>query len=142
MYSHILLATDGSDCSLKAATQAVGLAAVSKARLTVLYACCPEFYLDKDEKKNFVAKGKATAQKAFDALSATAKANKLPASKLELVFKEGKRASNTIVDVAKKGKADLIVLGSHGHSGLSRLMLGSVANEVVMQAKCAILIAK
>ncbi len=142
MYSHILLATDGSDCSLKAATQAVELAAVSKAKLTVLYACCPEFYLDKNEKANFVAKGKATAQAAFDTLQASAKARKLPASKLELVFKEGKRASNTIIDVAKKGKAELIVLGSHGHSGLSRLMLGSVANEVVMQAKCAILVAK
>ena len=47
-----------------------------------------------------------------------------------------------LVDVAKKEHADLVVLGSHGHSGLGRLLLGSVASHVVAHAPCSVLVIK
>jgi nucleotide-binding universal stress UspA family protein len=43
-----------------------------------------------------------------------------------------------IVDEAAEWGADLIVLGSHGHTGLKRLLLGSVAHAVVTHAPCSV----
>jgi nucleotide-binding universal stress UspA family protein len=44
-----------------------------------------------------------------------------------------------IVDAAKRLKADLIVMGTHGRTGMSRLLLGSVAELVVRHAECPVL---
>jgi nucleotide-binding universal stress UspA family protein len=43
-----------------------------------------------------------------------------------------------IVDEAAEWGADLIVVGSHGHTGLTRLLLGSVAQSVVAHAPCSV----
>ena len=45
---------------------------------------------------------------------------------------------STIVDEAKEWGADLIVLGSHGHTGITRWLLGSVAQSVVSHAPCSV----
>lgn len=50
-------------------------------------------------------------------------------------------AVDLIEQVASKAKVDLIVLGSHGSSGLDRLVLGSVAESVLRKAACPVLIA-
>jgi universal stress protein A len=47
-----------------------------------------------------------------------------------------------IVNLADKEKADLIVIGSHGRTGLSRLLMGSVAEAVVRLANCPVLTVK
>jgi len=47
-----------------------------------------------------------------------------------------------IVDEAKAWGADLVVVGSHGRTGLSKLFLGSVATHVVAQAPCNVLVVK
>jgi nucleotide-binding universal stress UspA family protein len=44
----------------------------------------------------------------------------------------------TLIDVA--AGADLVVVGSHGRTGLSRLVLGSVANGVVQHASCPVVV--
>ncbi len=51
-------------------------------------------------------------------------------------------AAATILDVATETGCDLIVMGTHGRTGLSRLLLGSVAEEVVRKAPCPVLTAK
>jgi nucleotide-binding universal stress UspA family protein len=45
-----------------------------------------------------------------------------------------------IVDYAAKIGADLIVMGSHGHSGVRRLLLGSVAEKVLHRTPCPVLV--
>ncbi len=47
-----------------------------------------------------------------------------------------------IVHAARAAKADLIVMGSHGRSGLAKLMLGSVASYVLSHAPCSVLVVK
>ena len=49
---------------------------------------------------------------------------------------------STLVEEAKRTQADLIVVGSHGRSGISRLLLGSVASYVASHAGCSVLIVK
>jgi len=50
--------------------------------------------------------------------------------------------ASSIVDEAEKEHADLIVMGTHGRTGLSRLLMGSVAEAVVRRAKCPVLTVK
>jgi nucleotide-binding universal stress UspA family protein len=57
--------------------------------------------------------------------------------KVETVVQEGD-ARSVIVDEARKWSADLIVMGSHGYTGLTRLLLGSVASFVVSHAPCSV----
>ncbi len=47
-----------------------------------------------------------------------------------------------LVDVARAESADLIVVGSHGRTGLAKLLLGSVASHVVSHAPCSVLVVK
>ena len=47
-----------------------------------------------------------------------------------------------LVDAARSLPADLIVVGSHGRSGITKLLLGSVATHVVTHAPCSVLVVK
>jgi len=51
-------------------------------------------------------------------------------------------AATTIVDTAKDKACDLIVMGTHGWGGLTRLLMGSVAEAVVRRAPCPVLTVK
>jgi nucleotide-binding universal stress UspA family protein len=48
------------------------------------------------------------------------------------------RAFHAILDEAEKWKVDVIVLGSHGRSGLDRMVMGSVSEAVALHAKCSV----
>jgi|SRR5690349_739668 len=56
---------------------------------------------------------------------------------IDTVVREGDPRAE-IVDEATDWRADLIVVGSHGHTGLTRLLLGSVAQAVVAHAPCSV----
>jgi nucleotide-binding universal stress UspA family protein len=60
---------------------------------------------------------------------------------LETMVLRGK-PDEAIVKAATAKEADLIVLGSHGRTGLRRLLMGSVAERVIGQAKCPVLVVK
>jgi nucleotide-binding universal stress UspA family protein len=59
--------------------------------------------------------------------------------KAEYLGKVG-HAAETISDTATKGKFDLVIMGSHGHSSLSNLVLGSVATKVLAQCGTPVLL--
>jgi nucleotide-binding universal stress UspA family protein len=50
--------------------------------------------------------------------------------------------ADTIVNIAKKTNIDLIIIGSHGRKGLDRILMGSVAEEVLRHAHCNVMIYK
>jgi nucleotide-binding universal stress UspA family protein len=64
-----------------------------------------------------------------------------PEIRVESRIVEGEPAS-AILDAARDLSADIIVLGSHGRTGLSRLLMGSVAEHVVRHATCPVLTVK
>ncbi|MBI1795861.1 MAG: universal stress protein [Candidatus Eisenbacteria bacterium] len=51
-------------------------------------------------------------------------------------------AREALVELARAERADLMVLGSHGRTGLARLMLGSVSSHAVSHAPCSVLVVK
>jgi universal stress protein A len=60
---------------------------------------------------------------------------------VEAIVAEG-YAATAIIDEVENQNADLIVLGTHGLSGLKHLLLGSIAERVVQKAPCAVLTVK
>jgi nucleotide-binding universal stress UspA family protein len=64
-----------------------------------------------------------------------------PSTKIERVLKQGD-APTEILRLAKEISSDIIVMGSHGRTGLSRLLMGSVAEAVSRKAYCPVLTVK
>lgn len=79
---------------------------------------------------------RATAREKLDTIQAPD-----PAFHLERLLEDGDPATG-IIQVAQERKCDLIVMGSHGRRGFGRLLMGSVAEEVVRKAACPVLTVK
>ncbi|WP_332813259.1 universal stress protein [Ramlibacter sp.] len=145
MFKHILLATDGSEASARAVQLAVGMAREQGARLTALYVVDPYPYLGVGEANpmGFQAYMSAALEYAAQAHAAViAAADAEPKVDVQLRRVEDVAAAKGITESARELGADLIVVGSHGRSGLQRLMLGSVAAKVVAQAEIPVLVAR
>lgn len=138
MFKQIVLATDGSEVSMNAARKAVGMAIELKANLTTVFVCTPFPYLTADEKDRFVDSGRQVAEKAFAEIGAEVN-NKIS---FEAIFTEGKTVEQAIQKVLTDKKADLLVVGSHGYSGLNRMILGSVANKLASTVDVPVLIVR
>ena len=80
---------------------------------------------------------KEMTKRATDLTHKTSESLKRKGLKIESAVREGD-ARSEIVDEARKWSADLIVLGSHGYTGVKRLLLGSVASSVVSHAPCSV----
>jgi nucleotide-binding universal stress UspA family protein len=146
MFKHILLATDGSTASAHAGTLAVGLARAHGARLTALYVSDPYPYLGVGEANPMGYQAYAAAAQEL-AAQAHAQADALcreggPVVAMQAKLLEGVTAASGIVQAAAEVGADLIVLGSHGRTGIVRLMLGSVATKVVAESPVPVLVTR
>lgn len=145
MFKHILLATDGSAASEKAAQLAVSLARHHAATLTALYVVDPYPYLGLGEANpmGFNAYMSAALEHAAQAHARViALCGQRSPVNLQLRRAEEVSASSGIVQMAAQEGADLVVVGSHGRTGISRLMLGSVAAQVVAHAAVPVLVAR
>ena len=146
MFKSILLATDGSPASAHAAQLAVALARTHGARLTALYVVDPYPYLGIGETnplgfQAYMSAAYAHATQAHARVTALCGQGGKPVE-LELRRIEDLHASDGILQGAKEAGADLIVVGSHGRTGLGRLMIGSIAARVVSLSPVPVLVAR
>jgi nucleotide-binding universal stress UspA family protein len=146
MFKHILLATDGSTASTHAASLAVGLARTHGAKLTALYVADPYPYIGVGEinpmgYQAYSAAAQQLAAQAHATVDALCKQGGAVVP-LEARLVEDLAAASGIVQTAKDEGADLIVMGSHGRSGIARLMLGSVATKVVAESTVPVLVSR
>jgi len=146
MFKHILLATDGSAASEHAAELAFGLARTHGAKLTAVYVIDPYPFLSVGETNPYGFNAYMAAAQAR-AAEAHAKVMELAGQGdakvvVELRMVEEVGCARGILLTAENEGADLIVVGSHGRSGLGRLMLGSVANRVVAESLLPVLVAR
>jgi nucleotide-binding universal stress UspA family protein len=141
---------DGSESSMKAADYAVMVAKQHGAQVIALnvivsqlgyaYSAGTFGLVTPSTINDLLAKSRQEAQKWFDEIGRNAAANGVKL-KTEIV------ASPTsivpaIVDYAEKNKADLIIVGTRGRSGFTKLLLGSVASGVVTYASCPVMVIK
>ena len=136
-YRRILVPVDGSPTSNLGLIEAVRLAKDQAATLRLVHVLDELIVVPGAEAvvylRNTVDLLREAGQQIVDAATALVRRNGLDA---ESVVREiiGGRAAEAIVDEAKQWGADLIVLGTHGRRGVTRLVMGSDAEEIVRTA--------
>jgi len=144
MFKKMLVPTDGSDLSMQAAMRAVPLAKLAGAAITTLFVQDVHPYTAVGEVtvgglQEYVAAVRAEGTRAMQRVVDIARAEGVPTD--TLVVENGQTA-NGIVDAAQATGADLIVMGSHGRSGLAKLVMGSVAAKVLVLSPVSVLVIK
>ncbi len=136
-WENILFPTDGSKYSGYAADKAIDLAKSYSGTLKAISVVDvpAEFYADAPK----VAEDLVKKAKGFvEDVKKKAEASNVSA---KTYVREGD-AYHVITDFAKEEKANIIVMGSHGRTGVRRLLMGSVAEKVIGYAPCPVLIVK
>jgi nucleotide-binding universal stress UspA family protein len=149
----ILVALDGSEPANKALDFALGLAETYSAELVLLNVyqlITPFFYFPSEVGAPPVATPIGTAEFLKELRAqhekvlseALKKANReKPKLKVSTILSEG-RPSDKIIEAAREGKFDLIVVGSRGIGRIKEIFLGSVSDRVADRAQCSVLIVK
>jgi nucleotide-binding universal stress UspA family protein len=147
MYTHILVATDGSKLSGKAVTHAIALAQSLGARLTAFYAS-PDYPLpvyaegvvyEPISRKDYAAKCKKAAANILDAVATKAKLAGVAFAAAHAISASPWEA---ILAAVKKHKCDAIVMASHGRRGVSALLLGSETQKVLTHSKVPVIVVR
>jgi nucleotide-binding universal stress UspA family protein len=142
-YKRILVPVDGSPTSAKGLKEAIKLARESRARLRLLYVveeyaafAAPELGANVGPLLDAL---KSSGRKALARVERTARA---AGARPETVLVEdfGGRVADAIVQQAKRWRADLIVMGTHGRRGVKRVLLGSDADLVVRYSPVPVLL--
>jgi nucleotide-binding universal stress UspA family protein len=149
VFKRILVAVDGSSASAAGLDAALDLAADQQATLAALHVVddgnvpanfedvvYPRRYVDA-----YIAASEKYGRKLLDRAASSAR-------KIAVVFEPavlrtgGQTVAEVIVAHARKQKADVIVLGTHGRRGLKRVLMGSDAEEVVRSAPVPVLLVR
>ncbi len=129
----ILVPVDLSEPSIQALDYAVDLAAFFKAQLMVLFVAEPLYYAG--DLGLFVEEQQRLGREQLTLLEERVRKR---GRVCETILLRG-TPYQAICDAARRRAADLIVMGTHGRTGLSHLVMGSVADRVVRAAPCPVL---
>ena len=145
MYKHILIATDGSELARKAVAQGLGLAKALSARVTVVTITEPWTAVVPGEMglsfpiEDYEVSVASSAAVILGAAKGDADKSSV---KIETRHVADQYPADGIISAAKACGADLIVMASHGRRGISRLLIGSQANQVVVHSDIPVLIVR
>ncbi len=135
----VLVATDGSEHSMKAVQRALELAEKQGAQVTLMsVAYYVADYLE-GMPPNIQDKLEDEARAALKKAKALFDAKNLP---VETVLEAGLVPANLIIAKAQDGKFDRIVIGSTGQNALERILMGSTAAKVVAHAPCEVTVVR
>ena len=148
MYTHILVPTDGSPLSMKAARTATALAATLQARITALYVVEPlsppsgEAAIVLGNPELRASYDKAIADHAASSLREVEATAERANVKCERLSVKDPHPWGGIVRAAQERHCDLIVMASHGRRGLEGLLLGSETQKVLTHSKTPVLVCR
>ena len=145
MFQRILVATDGSKLSKKAVDSAIQLAATCGAELVALKVVprYPQSYfegavpLSAQDITKVEEQWAADGQEIVDAVKKTGESKGV---KVKSVLAKSDVVSDAVIAAAKRHKADLIVMASHGRKGVKRLLLGSETQQVLTHSEIPVLV--
>ncbi len=135
-FEKLLVATDGSEFSKAAINEAIDIAKACSSKLFVLsviemnpeYEAIAPKLMEKAEKE---------IKRHLDSVKSKAEKEGV---ECEIIVHQGEEPYQYIIDEAVKRKVKTIVMGSHGRTGLKRLMMGSVTARVIGHAPCRVLV--
>lgn len=146
MYKNILIATDGSELAGKALTHGLTLAKEIGAKVTIV--TVTEIWSAR-EMASKIQQGNTNPIEEFEKRAAEHAKLILDAAKTkadqmgvscETVHVADQDPADGITNTAEKNSCDMIVMASHGYRGVKRILLGSVANEVLTHSTLPVLI--
>jgi hypothetical protein len=141
-YETILVPVDTSVYSERAVSEAINLAGMCGGSLIVMSVLQVEGYeLDYSSLKQIDKVAQREASEVEEFIRKIKEKAEAEGVKSEGLIMTGK-PYEAILQVAEDRKADLIVMGSHGRTGLGKVMMGSVAERVITLSPCAVMVVK
>ena len=145
MYKNILVPVDGSTSSLRGLAEALRIAKETRAAVRLVQAV-NEFFIDVGYGAPFITPEmidtlRKGGQSILDEAASKAREQGVKPETV-LLDRIGTRVADLILDQAKEWPADLIVMGTHGRRGLSRLAMGSDAEMVVRETSVPVLLVR
>jgi|CXWL01.1.fsa_nt_gi nucleotide-binding universal stress UspA family protein len=143
LYTHLLVPTDGSAVAAKAFQAAVTFAAESGAKVTGYYAIEDMnmhhvgAHLTKELIEEFERRAREAAEQHVAEIGVVAKAAGVH---FDSIVSKVTRPHEGIIEAAKKCGADIIFMASHGHRGLTNLVVGSVTQKVLSHSTIPVLV--
>ena len=138
---NVLVPIDFSECSRKALRYALAFAKEHEAGITLLYVVSTNFAMGEPssmEYVQFTSELRLKSQKELQTLAAAEAHGEVIA---QSVVRVGSPSAE-IVHAAATLPADMIVISTHGRTGLKHLLIGSVAEQVVRRAPCPVLVVR
>ncbi|MCL2148476.1 MAG: universal stress protein [Methanomassiliicoccaceae archaeon] len=140
-FKKVLVPTDGSEFTKHAVDIAIELAGLSGGRVTALYVLDRTVYANSPMDTALVNVYDALEKEGASATSYVMERAGAAGVEAEEKRIEGVPAK-AILQEAEDGGYDVIVMGSLGRTGISKLLMGSVAEKIVQNAKCPVMVAK
>ena len=144
MFKHILVPVDGSATSQLAVEKVIGLAKAFGSRVSAIFVIDPYPFtgVGTDFAYGQAEYLSAATAEANAAIKATKAAFDAAGLSVDASVVEAHAAWRGVVQAAESAQADLIVMGSHGRSGLEKLVLGSVAQAVLAHTRLPVLVVR
>jgi len=144
MYKKILFCTDFSENSHLAFTYALDLAKTYQAKLLILHVTPSPAYLYSDQVYSYLSEEKIEELEASEREKVDRELNAHYLEKMDgfkdynVLLKKGV-AFYEIIQTAREERVDLIVIGTHGRTGLDHILFGSTAEKVVRKSPIPVL---
>ncbi|HYA84504.1 MAG TPA: universal stress protein [Candidatus Bathyarchaeia archaeon] len=147
----VLVAVDGSDKSLEAADYAMSIANKEGAQLIILnvldtepwfYGQSANGWTTEDELRKVYADEIMEREKILAKIKDKAEKINMQSKTEVLMYPQNISTAAAIVNYAEKEKVDLITIGTRGRTGITKMLLGSVARAVVTYAHCPVIVVK
>ncbi|MBP8013548.1 MAG: universal stress protein [Acinetobacter sp.] len=143
-YQNILVPVDGSETSFAAVAKAAELAKAFGSKITVVQVLTLDpyiaaEYITANQTNDLIERARASIVKTLEEAKQKFTEQGVEA---ETKLLEGQVIAREITNAAKDLNADLIVIGSHGRTGLKKLFLGSVAQSILSEGTTPVLIVR
>jgi len=145
MFKHVLISTDGSTLSRKAAKAGIAFAKAIGARVTVYHALETTLsylagdgaIIDASLIESLEKHARAQGDKCVAEIAKTARVSRVACT---TYITQPVTSYQGIIAAAKTKKCDAIFMGSHGRSGVASLLLGSVTQQVLAHSKIPVIV--
>lgn len=140
-FKKIMIATDGSVCSRMAANNAIELARLGGGTVYAVYVVSTDYFSSMAVDLDWERMCEALKKEGNQAVNYVKGAGELEGVKVETVLLKGHPADE-LIRYAEEERMDVVVMGSHGKTGLDRLFLGSVAENTVLHSNVPVMVVK
>lgn len=140
MYRHILIPTDGSELAERGVAHGLALAKSLGAAVSIIFVVEPFSEVSSRFLEAVVAYVEYRKQQAVSVLEQAANAAKTAGVACQTIQGESGQPHQAIIAAAADKGCDLIVMSSHGRSGVAALLIGSVTSKVLTHAKIPVLV--